>query len=240
MRSLILISVATLLIFSVPVSGPVTAADDSLITAVEDAIVKQTNEFRLSKGLDSVTPADGLQEAAVQFAKFMAETEKYGHRADGRTPAQRAKAAGYDYCVVRENIAYRTNSGEVTADSLIEVFVQGWIDSPPHRENMLADYITETGAGVATSDGITYYAVQMFGRPKAKAIKLTLENLSGETKTIIMEANDSIDEIEMPMSSRLRMQRCFPTTLNIKGGDDHIKLNESANLVIKNESIEKK
>ncbi|GEM_PF-2589738 len=32
---------------------------------------------------------------------------------------------------------------------MINVFVQGWIDSPPHRENMLADYVTETGVAVA-------------------------------------------------------------------------------------------
>lgn len=36
----------------------------------------------------------------------MAKTGKYGHAADGRKPAERAAAHGYEYCIVRENIAY--------------------------------------------------------------------------------------------------------------------------------------
>ncbi len=97
----------------------------SITVTVQQAIIDQTNEFRQSNGLASVQPDEHLTQAANDFAEFKARTGKYGHRADGATPAQRAEAAGYDYCVVRENIAYRTNSGEVTADSLIEVFVEG-------------------------------------------------------------------------------------------------------------------
>lgn len=160
-----------------------TARSPNMITAVQEAIVDQTNEFRRSNQLEAVQRDEHLMQAAKKFAEFMARTGKYGHRANGMTPAQRAEAAGYDYCVVRENIAYRTNTGDVTADSLIEVFVQGWIDSPPHRENMLADYATQTGVAVATTDDVTYYAVQMFGRPKSAAFRLKLTNESGDTKT---------------------------------------------------------
>ena len=204
----------------------------SLIAAVQRAIVEQTNEFRKSNELDAVQRNEHLMQAAKDFAEFMARTGKYGHRANGMTPAQRAEAAGYDYCVVRENIAYRTNTGEVTADSLIEVFVQGWIDSPPHRENMLADYITHTGVAVATTDGVTYYAVQMFGRPKSASFRLNLINDSGETQTIEFETNDQKEEVELQPRMILTMTRCIPTKVSLAGSNKFKKMRSNAMLSV--------
>ncbi len=209
-----------------------TARSSNMIAAVQQAIVDQTNEFRKSNQLDAVQREEHLMQAAKNFAEFMARTGKYGHRANGMTPAERAEAAGYDYCVVRENIAYRTNTGEVTADSLIEVFVQGWIDSPPHRENMLADYITHTGVAVATTDDVTYYAVQMFGRPKSAAFHLKLTNESGETKTIVFQANDQKEEVELQPRMILTMTRCFPTKVSVAGSDASVLIKSDANLKV--------
>ncbi|EMI21218.1 secreted protein containing SCP-like extracellular domain protein [Rhodopirellula maiorica SM1] len=233
-----------LLLCSVLWSSPTESADpssgdDTMIKQVEQAIVKQTNEFRNKHDLDAVSRDENLMKSASDFANFMAKTSKYGHNADGKTPAQRAKAAGYSYCVVRENIAYRTNTGEVTAEGLIDVFVQGWIDSPPHRENMLADYVTDTGVAVATTDGVTYYAVQLFGRPKSRAIKIKIRNESAELQTLISEANDSQDEIEMPPRTIIKMTRCFPTTLWIKDADSEMRLTESSELVLTDQGIER-
>ncbi|QEG00220.1 Cysteine-rich secretory protein family protein [Stieleria maiorica] len=205
---------------------------------VESAIVSRTNDFRKENELPRVSSNEKLTSAAKKFAEFMAETEKYGHRADGRTPAQRAKASGYQYCVVRENIAYRTNTGGVTADSLTEVFVQGWIDSPPHRENLLADYVTQTGVGVASSDGVTYYAVQLFGRPKSAAFKVEISNRSDQPQTIIAESNNSQDEFELPPRGVVRMKRCFPATITTKSGEQTILVKDAANLVIDDEGLE--
>lgn len=212
----------------------------SLIADVEKAIVRQTNEFRQKHGLPEVSKANALEKAASEFAKFMAENDKYGHHANGKTPAQRAREAGYQFCIVRENIAYRTNTEKVTAQGLIDVFVQGWIDSPPHRENMLANYVTETGAAVATADDTTYYAVQLFGRPKSASIKLTVSNESEEMQTLWMEANDSSDELQLPPRSVVTMTRCFPTTLWLNDEDEEITLRESTELIISNSGLERK
>ncbi|TWU51261.1 CAP domain-containing protein [Rubripirellula reticaptiva] len=213
-------------------NGQNKTSDDPLITEVETAIVLQTNEFRKEDGLPSVNENANLTETASKFASFMATREKYGHHADGRTPAQRAKASGYKYCVVRENIAYRTNTGEVTAASLIEAFVQGWIDSPPHRENMLADYVTQTGVAVASADGVTYYAVQLFERPKSAAIQLKVTNESDEARTMLITANDSEDSVELPPRAVITMKRCFPTTLKLENSDSEVRLTESSELTI--------
>lgn len=218
---------------------------ESLIEEVEAAIVSQTNDFRQQHELDAVERDEDLMSAAKQFAEYMARTDKYGHRADGNTPAERAEAAGYNYCVVRENIAYRTNTGSVTAASLIDVFVQGWIDSPPHRENMLADYVTETGVGVATTDDVTYFAVQLFGRPESKSLQIKIRNESGEMQRVRFRANDQSDQIELPPRMIVTMTRCFPTTVSLLGSEssasneEEIRIDDSALLTVTDQGIKK-
>lgn len=212
----------------------------AMTTQVAKAIIEKTNQFRAEHDLPALVKNGELCKAATKFAKFMARTGKYGHHADGKSPAKRAEAAGYEYCVIRENIAYRTNTGEVTADSLTEVFTQGWIDSPPHRENMLGKYITETGVAIASADETTYYAVVAFGRPKSATIKLSIANESEETQTLVIEANDDNDEVELPRRTTVSITRCFPTTLSLKGRDDQVKMEASAELVITGEAIQQK
>ncbi|PHQ35544.1 CAP domain-containing protein [Rhodopirellula bahusiensis] len=202
-----------------------------LVTQVEEAIVKQINDYREKKELRRLELDDELQATAKKFAAFMAESGKYGHHADGKTPAQRAKEAGYEYCVVRENIAYRTNTGEVTAESLIDIFVQGWIDSPPHHENIVAKHITQTGVAVATTDQTTYYAVHLFGRPKSAQIEISVLNRSGKAKTLSIETNESVDDFEMPPRTTVSMKRCFPTTFRVDGLDAKT-VDESMELIL--------
>jgi uncharacterized protein YkwD len=83
----------------------------------------------------------------------MARTGKYGHAADGRRPPQRAAAAGYDYCLVAENIAYQyRSSGYESGAKLAAELVEG-----------------------------RYFAVQMLGRPKSAAIRFSVQNRSRES-----------------------------------------------------------
>ncbi|WP_231743790.1 CAP domain-containing protein [Stieleria neptunia] len=222
------------------IMSTLASADDSetkLIREVEQAILNQTNDFRKKHDLPPVSSDKALDATASRFATFMAESGKYGHNADGRTPAQRAKDAGYLYCVVRENIAYRTNTGELTAESLIDVFVQGWIDSPPHRENLLADFVTETGISVASTDGVTYYAVQLFGRPKSSAIQVRVTNKTKQTRTLVVTSNDSEDEVELPSRSIITMRRCFPAMLSLIDSDSKIEVKKSIELAITDDGL---
>ncbi len=118
----------------------------------------------------------------------------------------------------------------MTAESLIDVFVQGGIDSPPHRESMLAEFITHTGVVVATTDDVTYYAVQMFGRPKSAAYQLKLTNTSGETKTVVVRSHDQRDEAELQPRMILKMTRCIPTDVSMAGRSQSVRIKSNANL----------
>jgi hypothetical protein len=118
-----------------------------------------------------------LQETAQSFANYMADTDRYGHTADDRRPAERAAAKEYKYCIVLENIAYAFRSSGYDASGLADQFVSGWKKSPGHRKNMLDPDVTETGVAIARSEKTGYYyAVQLFGRPKSASIEFSIEN----------------------------------------------------------------
>jgi uncharacterized protein YkwD len=145
--------------------GVVQAAD---IVAVERAIVEGTNRFRHEQGVGSVRPDSMLDRTAHEFAEYLARTDRFDHEADGRTPAIRARAHGYDYCLVAENIAYQFDSRGFTTPVLARELVEGWKDSPGHRRNMLDARAVDTGVAVVQSrHSGRFYAVQMFGRRRA-------------------------------------------------------------------------
>ncbi len=146
---------------------------------VERAVVERTNAFRKEEDRKPLVVSEKLTAAARGFARYMAETGRYGHLADEKTPADRVTAAGYEHCTVRENIAYAFRSDGFATDALAAQFFTGWKESPGHRENMLAGEVVETGVAIAKSaETDTYFAVQLFGRPQSMAIDFEVANRS--------------------------------------------------------------
>lgn len=187
--------------------------DAADLPPVAKLIVQQTNDFRKEQGLPAVGVDPKLTEAARYFADFMARTGKYGHSADGNQPADRARKAGYEYCIVAENIAYQYRSTGFAKDELGTSFVEGWENSPGHRKNMLDADVTETGVAVAQSQETGYYyAVQMFGRPKSQAIAFQLENESEET----VEYKIAEQKFTLPPRYTRTHQVCRPVELMLE------------------------
>lgn len=203
-----------------------------------ELIIEATNDFRKGKGLETVSSNAELQDAAEKFARFMARTDKYGHYADGRRPSARAEAAGYDYCVVRENIAYRLDTAGPGANEVGEFFVEGWKDSPEHRHNMLADHITETGVAVASDDGVKFFAVQLFGRPESAKYKIKITNELDNPQNIVFQSEDNKDEMTIPPRVVLSLSRCLPTTLLLEAKTDDEKAIEAADKIMVSSSMD--
>lgn len=195
-------------------------------------VVKETNEFRLKHDLHELKSDKTLTKAAQAFADFMAKTEKYGHHADGRRPAQRVAAAGYEYCAVRENIAYRTDPRGMDANALANHFAHAWINSAGHRANMLTANVTDTGVAIASSDGKTFYAVQLFGRPESLAYQVLLTNATETPWRIRIVTEGESQDIAVPSRGTLKFQRCFPVVLNIVGQSARKQVDSKTNLVI--------
>ena len=157
--------------------GERRTADRPDLGKVAASVVDRTNAFREEQGLDPVTPAEKLTATAQDFAHFMATEHRYGHGADGRTPAERVKAHDYRPCLTAENIAWAFDSFGFETDALAERFTAGWIESPGHRRNMLEPNATETGVAVARDDRSgKYFAVQLFARPGSAAVSFEVEN----------------------------------------------------------------
>jgi uncharacterized protein YkwD len=162
--------------------APVLAANasrpqDATATEVAALVARKTGAFRAGAGLEGLTVNRALSDAAQQFADFMAGTDQYSHEADGRKPADRALAHGYQHCVLAENIAYRFSSSGFDSEQLAAQLMQGWEQSPRHRHNMLLPSVTDIGVGIARSERTQrYYAVQMFGRPKSAASRFQIVN----------------------------------------------------------------
>ena len=151
--------------------------------AVEMTIVDMTNTFRRQQKLDPVRPNATLTAAARAYASFLAGSGAFSHTADGRQAGDRINAAGYDWCQMGENLAMHMDGKGFQTRDLAAKSVQGWINSPGHRANMLTPYVTETGVGVARASGSKdpkYITVQLFARPKSLEYEFQISNTSTE------------------------------------------------------------
>jgi hypothetical protein len=145
-------------------------------------LVQRTNELRAQSGWKPVAAEPRLTAAAARFARYMAETDRYGHEVDGRQPAERAQAQGYDHCLSAENIAFASSTRGFQADELAQRLFDGWVHSPPHRRNLLDGDMTHVGMAVAQSARSgKFYAVQLFGRPRALVVRISLANRSRDS-----------------------------------------------------------
>lgn len=158
-----------------------SAPDDA---AVARALLTRGNALRTASGLEALAPEPRLAAAALRFAAYMAQTDRYGHEADGYSPAERVQAQGYAYCAIAENIAYATSlgNGDDDAEPLAQRLFDGWASSPAHRRNLLDAELTEVGVASAFSvRSGRQYAVLLVGRPSAAAVVVSLTNRTRDT-----------------------------------------------------------
>ncbi|MBB4930335.1 uncharacterized protein YkwD [Lipingzhangella halophila] len=104
-----------------------------------DAVVDLVNEERADAGCDPVSTNGALTRAAEKHSKDMAARDYMAHESpDGTTPAERAQSEGYD-AWSGENVAAGYDSPEAV--------MEGWMNSPGHRRNILNCDNTAIGVG---------------------------------------------------------------------------------------------
>lgn len=105
------------------------------------------NARRAETGLAPLTSSATLARAARGHSEDMGERAYFAHEApDEVDPARRIVAAGYPRTgvTVGENLGW----GEEEAAAPAEI-VEGWMESPGHRANILRPEFTEIGIGLA-------------------------------------------------------------------------------------------
>ena len=148
---------------------------------VEAAIIEITNTVRAEAKLGAVAVSAQLTAAARAYAALLANSGKFSHDADGKLE-DRTQRAGYEHCTIAENLALHQDSRGFQSRALAVSAMEGWLNSPGHRKNLMTAEMTEIGVAVAKAPDKDpkYIAVQLFGRPQSMAISFQVSNTSSE------------------------------------------------------------
>jgi uncharacterized protein YkwD len=129
-----------------------------------DQVVEWTNFYREQAGAKPLSLNPLLTATAQAHSQDMADNDFFGHNgSNGSTVFDRVGSTGYDYFTVSENIA--------AGFALPKTVVEGWMNSPEHRANLLNPTLKEIGVGFSSleNDGgnapYHYYWTQDFGAP---------------------------------------------------------------------------
>lgn len=118
----------------------------------EETVFAQINDYRISKGLNTLAVDERLVEQARIHSKNMGQgTVAFGHQGF----QERIKAAAIPYKSAAENVAYNNYSDPASAA------VEGWIASEGHRRNIEGNF-NLTGIGVVQNEQGFYYLTQLF------------------------------------------------------------------------------
>jgi uncharacterized protein YkwD len=166
-------------------------------------IINLTNEYRISLGLLPLHENFQLTHAAEYRANDMIRNKYYAHvnPVTGENPGDAIKQANYQFRTYAENIAM----GNWQSNRHI---VDGWINSPGHRANIVNPNIREIGVAIV-KDTTTplgrpsvYYGVQLFASPMpdcsrpSEADKALLQNMQRKNDDIWRRVNNQKNEIE--------------------------------------------
>ena len=130
-----------------PTTLPATPTISATATPKSDfvsRVIVRTNAYRVANGCPALTVNTILMGTAQGHSQEMALRDYVGHNsADGTSPWDRIKSAGYTYQLVAENIAWGAASPEQVVDAW-------FFESPPndaHRKNILNCALREIGVG---------------------------------------------------------------------------------------------
>lgn len=130
---------------------------------MEQAIHQATNRRRKQHDLPLLSYSDHLAAVARQHSRDMAERDFFNHTSpDDEDAAGRYRRFGHDDRSVGENIARRHPLPTASATDIAATVVDGWMDSPGHRENLLQERFEAEGIGVFVDTDGAIYATQNF------------------------------------------------------------------------------
>lgn len=144
-----------MLVVAVAFASPVSANDE--LTADEKRVIELLNAERAKADLPPLKANAKLMKAARAHSANMAGQKQLAHDLDGKGPGERLEDVGYTHAGWGENCAagQRTPADAITC----------WMNSPPHKSNMLNKNYSEIGVAVARSADGTAYWTQVFGIP---------------------------------------------------------------------------
>ncbi len=168
-----LLFVATIFL---PVNSALTRAFGS------SEIYELSNKARTTINANPLSNNLQLSSAAQAKAEDMVKKQYFQHVApDGTTPWKYFADAGYSYQLAGENLAITNESAEAV--------IQGWLDSPTHRDNLLNNEYSDMGIGIAnygTYQGHknTIVVVAFYGKATGSQNPLAATSPAGTTAAL--------------------------------------------------------
>jgi uncharacterized protein YkwD len=156
--------IALLAAWALVASASASAADcgpvDTQVTGLSEAQMESSitcliNDERTSNGLQPVSTNDDLRQAALSHSNEMIKQSYFEHTSPaGVTFMDRIEATGYmrgaRSWTVGENLVWGT--GPLSTP---QALVTAWMNSPPHRENLLRPTFRELGVAALAGTPLT-------------------------------------------------------------------------------------
>ena len=137
-----------------PLGAPWAAAADPGLALLETRLHAAVNDFRHEQHLIPLERQPDLDAVARGHSEDMARRGFFSHTSpEGNTWVERLALAGVaGFTMAGENVG-QTNRADPNTEIL-----EGWKNSPAHRENLLSRPMNATGVGIARSaDGRLFY-----------------------------------------------------------------------------------
>lgn len=150
-------------------AGPPPAASP------ERYLFEATNRERAARGLQQFGWDDALAASARQHAEQMAGRGTLSHQFPGEPGLEsRAKNAGASFIALAENVAFAPTVADLQ---------NGWMNSPPHRANILEPETNSIGIAVVARGG-ELYAVEDFSHA---VVALTIEQQEDRLGALVVK-----------------------------------------------------
>ena len=141
-----------------PVKPTTTAPAANSLGAYENQVVTLVNQERAKAGLAPLKTNAKLAGVAERKAEDLRDKNYFAHNSPTYgSPFDMMKQFGITYTSAGENIA----KGQKTPAEVMN----GWMNSPGHKANIMNANYTEIGVGYVTDSNGTTYWVQHFIRP---------------------------------------------------------------------------
>jgi len=126
----------------------------------------RTNAIRVAKGLPTLVYDTDLASIAAGHSADMRNRDYLAHVSpEGCDVTCRVNNAGYQAHYWGENIIWIEATTLPDVAEMAASFMESWMNSGGHRENILSANYTHAGIGVASAGGVVYVTVN-FAQPK--------------------------------------------------------------------------
>jgi len=174
------------------------------VDTLEALMFKLTNIERKKKGLRSLKFDKRLRIAARQHSNEMLRDQYLSHNSSNilnKTSAQRIYNSGLPILKIGENVAEDVGDlvpflFKTDIDSLARRIVNGWMESPGHRKNILDPGFTHMGIGSVVR-GETHKVTQNFADCSDFMVDSVLARVKKNKYLLLIHVNSFVSDIRV-------------------------------------------